>query len=526
MSSRPDTPPLSVLVVGAGPVGLTLACDLAQRGTSVRIVDKLAAPTTESRAVVVHARNLEALDRLGVAQELIDSGVMTTRLVFHADGREIGDVELDTVDSPFPFSVTTAQTETERILTERLAAAGIVVEREVELLGFDQDDGGVDAHVRHGDGTEETIRCAFIAGTDGSRSRVREVVGTQLEGSFKGERFLLGDVEADDALDRAAMHMFFSPAGHPLMAFPMAGTRMRLIAQLDDADRNATATLERLQQVADERAPGIRLRSSHWLTIFEVHHAQVPTYRFGRAFLAGDAAHVHSPAGGQGMNTGMQDAYNLGWKLALAAQGLGGDALLDSYGTERHPVAAAVIKVTTQITNAGTIDHVLERRLRNRLVHFATGLTPFNHLVARKTEETTICYTASPIVVGKRRRHGPAPGEIAPDVAGSGLQEALVAAARTAAAAHTIVSIAPAGASPAVTASRPADTALVLVADTAVPRPPAGATVLVDARRSIADRYGVGHNGGVFVVRPDGYVGAIADAGDDAAVAAYFAALR
>jgi 2-polyprenyl-6-methoxyphenol hydroxylase-like FAD-dependent oxidoreductase len=198
-----------VLVVGAGPVGLVLACELARRGTSIRLIDKLPSPTDESRAIVVHARSLEMMERIGTIDALIASGIVSTASEFHADGKLLGRVELGTVDSPYPYAISTAQTETERLLTARLEALSVSVDRGVELLGFEQDDHEVQARLRHADGSEG-FASSSIAGTDGSHSTVRSQLGTKLEGFFKGERVLLGDVEADNDLPREAFHMFFS----------------------------------------------------------------------------------------------------------------------------------------------------------------------------------------------------------------------------------------------------------------------------------------------------------------------------
>jgi 2-polyprenyl-6-methoxyphenol hydroxylase-like FAD-dependent oxidoreductase len=275
---------------------------------------------------------------------------------------------------------------------------------------------------------------------------VRRLVGTRLDGSFQGERYLLGDVEADHQLDRSSMYTFLSPDGL-LAVFPMRESRMRLIAQLTQAPGGlpgSEPTQEELQRIADARAGGITITQSHWLTEFEIHHAQVPAYRFGRVFLAGDAAHVHSPAGGQGMNTGMQDAYNLAWKLALATRGKAGDALLDSYHAERHPVGAQVIAQTTRLTSLSAVDGDLRQKLRNELMHAALGIPPLRAAMARQAEEVTVAYRDSPVVTGGRHGHGAlAGGDHAPAVASPVLRRQLDAAWAARPCGHLVLTIAP-----------------------------------------------------------------------------------
>lgn len=357
------------------------------------------------------------------------------------------------------------------------------------------------AHLKSG----EEIRSDWIVGTDGSHSTVRGALGLRLEGSFKGETFLLGDVEADHHLERSTMHTFFTSDAGPLMVFPMLGRRLRLIGQLDAP---AAPTLEELQAVVDHRTTGFRLESARWITLFEIHHAQVPYYRVGRGFLAGDAAHVHSPAGGQGMNTGIQDAFNLGWKLAQAATEGPGSALLDSYHAERHPVAAHVIKVTTATTDAGTATNPLVRRLRNCGVRVASGLSPIAHLLAEETEETRVTLRASPIVQPSHRSHrshrSPQPGDAAPEVAAVKLHSMLARATG-----QTALYVAGRGQAPGPIAASGIQRH-VLVAGAEAPKS-AFNEVISDPDRAVAARYGTGENGGLFVIRPDGYIASRSD---------------
>ncbi len=502
-----------VLVVGAGPVGLVMACELARRNVPVRVIDKLSAPTTESRAILLHSRSLEMLERIGVIEQIIASGIRTTGMQMHASGKLLADLTFDDVPSPYPFSVTTAQTETERILAARLAELGVAVERGVELLSFDQDDDCVRYRLRQPDGGTESSVASWVVGTDGSHSVVRAGTGQTLQGSFQGERFLLGDVVAECDLPRDRMHSFFSTGAGPLLVFPMLGQRLRVIAEITDGDQDAS--IERLQRIVDDRAGGIRVIAARWLTVFEIHHAQVPQYRVGRAFLAGDAAHVHSPAGGQGMNTGMQDAFNLGWKLAAVVTGAADASLLDSYQAERHPVAEKVIAQTTRTTAMGTLDHRVQQVLRNAAIRAAGRLAPVRHLLAAQLEETDIGYRRSPIIAGRPGRHGVRPGDHAPDLTGTGLREMLIGRGLATTA--------------LVFGNVPFETALPLAGlpliriggDAALAGP--GSDLLADPDGRIARRYGA-RRGDVVLVRPDGYVGFVGSLVDGDAVLAYRAA--
>ena len=499
-----------VLVAGAGPVGLVAAAELARRGVPVRIIDKLAAPTTESRAIVVHARSLEMLDRMGLADAVIASGVTTTTMEMRADGRLLTRLDLSRVDSPFPYSVTTAQTETERILTAFLADLGVTVERGTELTGLDPGPDQVRATVTHPGGRQEVIAAPYLAGADGAHSTVRHLAGTALAGSFRGERFLMGDVEAEHDLSPHSMFTYFSRRAGPLLVFPMQGQRMRIIAQIDADGPAREASVPWLQEVTEERAGEIlTITRPNWLTVFEVRHAQVPAYRLGRVFLAGDAAHVHSPAGGQGMNTGMQDSFNLGWKLALAVTGRAGDDLLDSYHAERHPVGARVIRFTTRLLRMGTLESGLARTLRNEVVHAATGLAPVRQAIADQTGETALSYRDSPIVLaGRSGRRGVRAGDHLPD-AGTDLRCLRDETG------HVLVTLG-AGDTPA---ARAPGVRQLLVTDLAG-NADGYDTVIADPRGRTATRLGL-RSGGRIMVRPDGYVGYVSDLPDHAIAAAY-----
>ena len=485
----------SVLIVGAGPVGLVAAIELARRDIPIRIIDASASPNTEPRAVVLHARSLELLDALGIVDRIIETGQYTRGLEFHA-GNASGKVDLTGVDSPYPFSVSLPQTETEQLLRDRLTELGVSVEYGVALHSLAQDSNGVSGELAASDGRTSSVAVPWLIAADGAHSTVRHLLGQQLEGTFKGEHFLMGDVEADYDLDHERMHMFFPTDRGPELLFPMVGRRVRLIAQIGESEGEREATIEWLQGVSTDRGVPVSIESSHWLTTFEIRHAQAAQYRTGRVFLAGDAAHVHSPAGGQGMNTGMQDAFNLGWKLALVARGAASESLLDSYQAERHPIAAHIIEFTADLTRIGTVRSPILRGIRGVAFGIISRLDPIQRRISREVEEINVAYRESAIVAGPSRGALRA-GDAAPTVANTDAWLSL----------HR----------------EDTDHVALVFGAAAVPLPE-GIRSIGITDPAIAARYRVEH--GVVLVRPDGYVGLIAHGSDpaalNAAVTSYF----
>jgi 2-polyprenyl-6-methoxyphenol hydroxylase-like FAD-dependent oxidoreductase len=505
-----------VLVVGAGPVGLVAAAELARHGLAVRIVDKLAEPTTESRAIAVHARSLDMLARMGTVDQLIATGVQAGGMELYSGSDQLVRVPLDGLDTAYPFSLNTPQTESERVLAEHLKSVDVDIERGVELTALTQDADWVRATLQHADGSVEQLSVPWLIGADGAHSAVRHLVGGKLKGTFVGERFLLGDVDAEHELDNNAMFTFFSPAG-PVLVMPMRNGRTRVMAQVHDAPGtplNLHPTLEELQQVVDDRVGGIKLVLSHWLTSFELHHAIVSKYRWGRVFLAGDAAHVHSPVGGQGMNTGMQDAFNLAWKLAAVVKAQAGDALLDSYEAERHPIAETMIQFTERLSKAGTLTGAPEH-IRNALLKVVSHIDAAPHAMAKATAELTVNYHGSPIIVGRGPRGAKViAGDHFPFLSDPDVQARVVGAW---AVGHTTLT---------VTAGQPAPDAgrygrQVLVTDDGAPVVGYDA-VISDPQHVVADRLGLA-GGGRVVVRPDSYLGAVASLDEADVITEYFA---
>jgi 2-polyprenyl-6-methoxyphenol hydroxylase-like FAD-dependent oxidoreductase len=355
-----ETTVADVLVVGAGPTGLMLAASLSSFGVRTRIVDRLIDRAHESRALVVHARSLEIFRDLGISDTLLRRGSTAARVVFHLSAKRKLQIPFDdigAVDTEFPYILFISQAETEAVLDEHLAAVGQKVERGVEVVALTSEGGGVLCTLRHLDGGEETVRVMYVAGCDGAHSFVRKAAEIPFEGGSYPETFVLGDVEVDGPIIPNALNVFFGRKGAAVF-FPLGRPRpWRMIAiappevgaEINPSDR-PILTLEELQRIADVSVSvPLKLRDPDWLANFRLHHRQAAHYRAGRFFLAGDAAHVHSPAGGQGMNTGLQDAWNLGWKLALNVRGVAGEPLLDSYEAERQPVGRFLLRFTDRI---------------------------------------------------------------------------------------------------------------------------------------------------------------------------------
>lgn len=427
--SRQRTPDhCDVLVVGAGPTGLTLAAWLNAFGVSVRLVDRSVDRVHESRALAVQPRTLEVLRGLGVANELVRRGNPAVRLAAHVGRRIVRvpffDIGLD--DTAFPYLLFVSQAETEQLLGEHLAAHGVRVERGVELSSFTESAGDVTCTLRTVGG-EETVRATYLVGCDGVRSTVREQAGVPFVGGRYPQTFLLADLPAD-GLETGDVHAFVTDRG-PLFFFPLgrpAPWRLLTLAPPSFAADPKGGSAARDLSVADlqeltDRATGgrVQLGEPVWSTAFSVHHRLAAGYRVGRVFLAGDAAHVHSPAGAQGMNTGIQDAWNLGWKLALVISGSPVE-LLGSYEAERRPVGVFVLRFTdwafTASTSSGRAAQMVREQIVPRLAPIALRFRPGRAAAFRTVSQLGIRYRRSPAVQpDRRRRPRPRPGDRLPD---------------------------------------------------------------------------------------------------------------
>lgn len=389
-----------VLVVGAGPTGLTLASILARHGVACRIVDKEAAPATQSRALGIHARTLEAFDLMGILPGFLERGHVVHGVEMRSEGKQVMHVRLDDVDSVYPFVLVLSQTETERLLTEHLASLGIAPEPSLSLTSFQQDAKGVTSTLDRS-GEPVTIRSRWIAGCDGAHSAVRHGLGLKFEGAPYSEQFALADVHLDWAVSNDEMCIFAADPGLAAF-FPMGGDLWRIVigTKQPAADaESAPPTIDDIRGLTAEMVDlPLEIRDSIWTARFRIHRRIVERLRSGRAFLAGDAADIHSPAGGQGMNTGIQSAQNLAWKLAMVIQGNAPEAILDSYNAERHPVEMDVLRGTDLLTRLITASGPVAHWVRESMLPFLTHRAFIQQRIIANVSEVAVGYRKSPIV--------------------------------------------------------------------------------------------------------------------------------
>jgi 2-polyprenyl-6-methoxyphenol hydroxylase-like FAD-dependent oxidoreductase len=415
---------LDVLIAGAGPVGLTMASELKRYGLSIRIIDKDTQRTDESKALVLWPRTLELLDRTSPhgADKFIRAGLKVESVNILSGKETIGHVDMKDVECRFKFVLMIAQSETERVLEEHLASLGTTVERETELTDFTETADRVSCVVKHADGSNETVEASWLIGADGAHSIVRHKLNKEFHGSTLLTDWMLADLHLTGVPGTPAINLFWHTDGI-LALFPLEGTRYRIIANVGESSgsigegNRPAPTVADIQRVLDERTPGgIIAGDPVWLSNFTINERKVEDYRSGRAFVAGDAAHVHSPAGGQGMNTGMQDAFNLVWKLALVTHGLcQPEPLLTSYSTERSHIAKLLLEATGKATTASLLRGNAKQYLRNHVASLILGFSPITHAMSNVLSEITVGYPESPLnsshglMVG-----GPAPGKRAP----------------------------------------------------------------------------------------------------------------
>lgn len=392
-----------VLIVGAGPVGLFLANECARRGMRYRIVEARAGQSEHSKALAIFPRTLEIFDMAGVVAPFLEAANRVDSITVIAHQRTLATMPFAPEETPYPFVAMVPQDVTERLLAEQLARRGGAVEYETSFVSAVRHDDHVGVTLDHKGQREETT-AAFVVGCDGAHSPVRHLLDLSFEGGEYHDLFLLADIETNETLPADQMQL--CPHEHgPLAIFPMSATRRRIVAMIEKPEGDAPS-LELVRGMLAARAPrGIEARALHWSSYFRIHHRRVAEMRVGRMFVAGDAAHIHSPFGGQGMNTGLHDVWNLAWKLDLVLHGQGNDALLDSYGAERLPVIRNVIDTTDFMTRAMGTPSRFAQALRDAVIPMVSRLAPFQHALVQRLSELGIAYPGSPIVEGGGKRY-------------------------------------------------------------------------------------------------------------------------
>jgi 2-polyprenyl-6-methoxyphenol hydroxylase-like FAD-dependent oxidoreductase len=397
-----------VLIAGAGPTGLVLAFWLARLGVRVRIIDKTAEPGTTSRAVAVQARTLEFYRQVGLADAVVGAGVTVAAANLWVGGANAARLPLGPLGeglSPFPYALTYPQDTHERLLIERLDALGVKVERRTELVRFDQHPEGVRAVLRRPDGSEEVCAAAYLAGCDGAHSTVREALGAVFPGATYSGLFYVADVDAAGPAANGEIHVDLEEADF-LAVFPLKGAgRLRLIGPVHwEPDREHREPT--FGDVGGRALRNLKLTVArvNWFSTYRVHHRVAARFREGRAFLLGDAAHVHSPVGGQGMNTGIGDAVNLAWKLAAVLNDGAREDLLATYEPERIGFAPRLVATTdrafTRVTKPGAVTRWVRTRLVPRIAPWLSRLAPVRRFLFRTVSQIGVNYRHSPLSAG------------------------------------------------------------------------------------------------------------------------------
>jgi 2-polyprenyl-6-methoxyphenol hydroxylase-like FAD-dependent oxidoreductase len=393
-----------VLIVGAGPTGLMLANQLARRGVRPIIIDRHTGPAQQTRAMAVQARTMEIYAHMGLSEQALGLGQVTAAANMWANGQHsaripIGDIGTNL--SPFPFVLMLGQDDNEHIMGAKLRALGVPVQWNTELVSFEQSNDHVVAQIKQPDGTIRVVTAAWLAGCDGSRSPVRELSRIGFPGAPYAQTFFVADTEAFGSmipnelniyLWRDGFHLFFSMRGED---------RWRVIGILpeDLRQRDDLTFDDVVPSIKREAGTDLDFRECSWFSIYRIYHRAAERFRDRRAFLLGDAAHIHSPAGAQGMNTGLQDAYNLGWKLALVVQGKADPALLDTYESERIPVAKRLLETTDRafqaVVSQGWLPTLIRTKVIAHVAAFAMRFERVRKLAFRTISQTGISYPDS-----------------------------------------------------------------------------------------------------------------------------------
>jgi 2-polyprenyl-6-methoxyphenol hydroxylase-like FAD-dependent oxidoreductase len=492
----------TVLVVGAGPTGLTAAVELARRGVAVRVIDKAAAASTDTRALGMQARTLELYERHGITAALLDNGLRADRFNVYSEGRRIVRADFRGLPTHYPYLLMIPQNETEAVLAARLAELGVSIERQVALSSLTQTPDRVTTALTRADGRVETAVFDWVIGADGAHSTVRRTLGIEFLGSAFEENFAVADLRI--GWDRPAEEFFaFLDRGRFAAFFPMLGGWHRVaIAQphASAGPEDRSITHAELQQSISASVPSPAvIEEVRQAGLFRINQRRAASHRQGRVFLAGDAAHIHSVIGAQGMNTGIQDAFNLGWKLAEVVAGAADLELLDTYGLERAPVAARLVKATRRVTRLTLVKHPLATAARRHIAPLVLARGPVQVRLTRAISQLDVSYHDHRGAAPPNRA---AVGDRAPDAPASAGTRAHALLHPTA---HTLLTV-----------GVPEDE----VRSALGRHDPQLHVVALPARSPAASAYGLSQPA-VVLVRPDGYIAARADRDDLSTVRAH-----
>lgn len=414
---------LPVLIVGAGPTGLMLACELERRDIPFRIIDKNAEPTQGSNATWIQSRTLEIFDAIGIVDDFLKLGHQCKAINLYENGNALANIPLTFMDTPYPYILMLPQRETERLLTKKLEQSKIRVERSFELINIKQTDRGVVSTIKLPDGGTEDITSDYVVACDGVNSTVREKLNIPFVGKDIPEQFMVADARMSSFLPANEIHVFFDRGtvfpdkGTIFSAFPWGAKEYRLSANLYLSDPRKFFTEQEVKEIVAERTYGNYIvEDVSWISPYWMHSKSVSNMQYDSIFLVGDAAHTHAPISGQGMNTGLQDAYNLAWKLSLVIQGKAKTSLLDSYQLERFPVVNKVVDESEHLTQMALFDKSFFTKLRK----FSKSVAQEKNVkkVTMELTQLNIRYENSPIIdnLKKTPPKSPRQGERAPDV--------------------------------------------------------------------------------------------------------------